>query len=63
MTVGGIICAVALLHIRSGVRSIPYYRDGSPIPLEFVAWIAGIVVFMGFLQLVIAIILKLRGRQ
>jgi hypothetical protein len=63
VTVGGIICAVALLHIRSGVRSIPYYRDGSPIPLEFVAGIAGIVVFMGFLQLVIAIILKLRGRQ
>ena len=63
MGVGGAICAVALLQMRSGVRTIPYYRNGKPIPLEFVAGIAGIVVFMGFLQLVIAFILKLRGRH
>ena len=62
MAVGGIICAVALLQMRFGVLSIPY-RNGRLIPLEFVAGIAGIVVFMGFLQLVIAIMLKLRGRQ
>src|SRR6266404_7071482 len=61
VAVGGIICAVALLQMRSSVLSIPY-RDGRSIPLEFVAGIAGIVVFMGFLQLVIAMILKLRGR-
>ena len=61
--VGGAICAVALLQMRSGVRTIPYYRNGKPIPLEFVAGIAGIVVLMGFLQLVIAFILKLRGRH
>jgi hypothetical protein len=67
MAVGGIICTTALLLMRSGVRSIPYqFRNGGygpPIPLEMVAGIAGIVVFVGFLQLVIAIILKLRGRQ
>jgi hypothetical protein len=32
------------------------------MPLEFVAGIAGIVVFMGLLQLMIAAILKVRGR-
>jgi hypothetical protein len=49
--------------MRSGVRTIPYYRNGRPIPLELVAGIAGIVVFMGFLQLVIAFIINVRGRQ
>ena len=56
---GGVICAVALLLMRSGVSTIPY-RDGKPIPLEM---IAGIVVFKGILQLVIAFILKVRRRQ
>ena len=60
VAVGGIFCTLALLLMRSGVSTIPY-RDGGTIPLEMIAGIAGLVVFMGFLQLVIAIILKLRG--
>jgi hypothetical protein len=60
--IGGAVCMTALLLIRSGVSTIPY-RDGIRIPLEMVAGIAGIVVFMGFLQLVIAYILKARRRQ
>ena len=66
MAVGGFICIVALNLVRSGVPSITWHQKfgGSfPLPLEMVAGIAGIVVFMGFLQLVIAIILKLRGRR
>ena len=59
---GGVICAVALLLMRSGVSTIPY-RDGKPILLEMIARIAGIVVFMGILQLVIAFILKVRRRH
>ncbi len=62
VAVGGFICAVALLQMRSGVRTIPY-RSGSTVPLELVAGIAGIVVFMGLLQLVIAFILNVRRRQ
>ena len=62
VAVGGIICTAALLLMRSGVRTIDTLRDGR-IPLEMIAGIAGIVVFIGFLQLVIAIIFKLRGRQ
>jgi hypothetical protein len=62
---GGVICTVALLLMRSGFRTIPYLRGlrGGPIPLEMIAGIAGIVAFMGFVQIVIAIILKLRGRR
>ena len=60
--IGGVICAMALLQMRAGVRTIPGARSG-PIPLEMVAGIAGIVLFMGLLQLLIALILKLRGRQ
>jgi hypothetical protein len=67
VAVGGLICTAALNLMQSGVRSITYhhYLGGyrASLPLEMVAGIAGIVVFMGFLQLVIAIILKLRGRQ
>jgi hypothetical protein len=66
VAVGGIICAVALLQMRSGVRSIPWhgkFGGWTPLPLDMVAGIAGIVVFIGFLQVVIAIILKLRGRR
>jgi hypothetical protein len=48
--------------IRSGVSTITFIRDGT-IPLEMVAGIAGIVVFMGFIQLVIAFILNVRGRR
>jgi hypothetical protein len=62
VAVGGVICAVALLLMRYGVSTITFIRDGT-IPLEMVAGIAGIVVFMGFIQLVIAFILKVRGRQ
>jgi hypothetical protein len=57
VAVGGVICAAAVLLMRSGVPSISLSRR-RPIPLEMVAGIAGIVVFMGFLQLVIAFILK-----
>jgi hypothetical protein len=52
--------------MRSDVRSIPWHEKfgGSfPLPLEMVAGIAGIIVFMGLLQLVIALILKLRRRH
>jgi hypothetical protein len=66
LAVGGMICAVALLQMRSSVRSIPWhgkFGGWTPLPLEMVAGIAGIVVFIGFLQVVIAIILKLRGRR
>ena len=62
---GGIVCTVQLLLMRSGISTIPY-RDGIAISLEMIAGIAGIagiVIFMGFLQLVIAFILKVRGRQ
>jgi hypothetical protein len=61
MAVGGVICSVALLQMRSGVRTIPY-RNGE-IPLEMVAGIAGIVVFMGFLQLVMHLFSSCGGRQ
>jgi hypothetical protein len=62
--VGGIFCIVALLLMRSGVRTIPYHRGyAGEIPLEMLAAIAGIVVFMGLVQLLIAFIMKLRGRQ
>ena len=66
MAVGGIICTAALNLMRSGLRTIPWhgkFHGWTPIPLEMVAGIAGIVVFMGFLQLVIATFFKLRGRQ
>ena len=62
MAVGGVICTIALLLMRTGVSTIPSLRDGL-IPLEMIAGIAGIVVFMGFLQLVIAFILKVRRRR
>jgi hypothetical protein len=48
--------------MRYGLRTIPY-RRGQPLPLEFVAGIAGIVVFMGVIQLAIALIRKLRRRH
>jgi hypothetical protein len=62
VAIGGVICTVVLLQMRSGLRTIPY-RSGQPLPLEFVAGIGGIVVFMGVLQLVIALIRKLRRRH
>jgi hypothetical protein len=62
VAVGGAICVGTLLLMRSGVSSIPY-RDGKPIPFEMIAGIAGIVVFIGILQLVIAFILKLRRQR
>ena len=66
VAIGGVICTIVVLQMRSGVRSIPWHEKfgGSfPLPLEMVAKIAGIVVFMGLLQLVIALILKLRRRH
>ena len=47
VAVGGVIWAVALL-MRSGVSTISSLRDRE-IPLEMVAEIAGVVVFMGIL--------------
>jgi hypothetical protein len=66
VTVGGLICTAALNLMRSGVRNIPWaekFGGYTELPLEMVAGIAGIVVFMGLLQLVITITLKLRGRR
>ena len=63
VAIGGVICAAAVLLMRSGVSSIPWHRGYFELPLETVAGIAGIVVFMGILQLVIAFILKVRRRQ
>jgi hypothetical protein len=66
MAVGGVICAWALLQMRSGVRSIPWHQKFGGVislPLEMVAGVAGIVVFMGFIQLVVAFIVRMRGRQ
>ena len=60
--IGGVVCTVVLLQMRYGLRTIPY-RRGQPLPLEFVAGIAGIVVFMGVIQLAIALIRKLRRRH
>jgi hypothetical protein len=62
VAIGGAIGAIVLLQIRSGVRTMPY-RSGEALPLEFVAGIAGTVVFMGLVQLVIAVILGLRQRR
>lgn len=59
--VGGIICIWALVEMRAGVRTIPWPRSG-PVPMELIAGIAGIVVFMGLLQLLIAVIVKMRQR-
>ena len=66
VAVGGSICTAVLLLMRAGVSSIPWHqRFGGyvDIPLEMVAGIAGIVVFMGLLQLLIALILKVRERR
>jgi hypothetical protein len=57
----GIICTATVLLMRSGVSSIPYGHNRGPIPLELVAGIAGIVVFMGLLNLVIAFTLRRGG--
>ena len=47
---GGGVFTFALLLMRGGLSTIPWRRSG-PVPLEFIAGIAGIVVFMGFVQL------------
>jgi hypothetical protein len=60
---GGAICTVALLLIRYGITSIFWDPGKFLLPVEFIAGIAAIVVFMGLIQLVIAFILKLRGRH
>ena len=62
VAVGSVICTAALLLMRSGVSIISTNRNGD-VPLEMVAAIAGIVAFIGFLQLVIAFILKMRERR
>jgi len=66
ITVGGLICTIAILKMRSGVRTIPWserFGGHFELPLEMVAGIAAIVVFMGFLQLLVAFILKIRRRR
>jgi hypothetical protein len=66
VAVGGIICTASLLLMRAGVSSIPWHQKFGgyvDLPLEIVAGIAGIVVFMGLLQLLIAFILKMRDRR
>ncbi|HZS18494.1 MAG TPA: hypothetical protein VFA51_11245 [Candidatus Udaeobacter sp.] len=63
VAVGGVICTFALLQMRAGVSTTPGTGRSGPVPLEMVAGIAGIVVFMGLLQLLIALILKLRTRK
>ena len=66
VAVGGIICTAALLLMRAGVSSISWHqRFGGyvDLPLEKVTGMAGIVVFMGLLQLLIAFILKMRDRR
>jgi hypothetical protein len=63
VAVGGVICTVVLLLMRSDASNIPYGHNRGPIPLEFVAGVAGIVVFMGVVQLLIAFVRKMRGRQ
>jgi hypothetical protein len=66
VAVGGIICTAALLLMRAGVSSIPWHqRFGGHVdlPLGMVAGTAGIVVFMGLLQLLIAFILNMRDRR
>jgi hypothetical protein len=59
---GGVVFTSALLFMRDGLTTITWPRSG-PVPLEFIAGVAGIVVFMGLVQLLIAFILKVRGRQ
>ena len=59
---GGAVCTSALLLMRDGLITIPWPRSGL-VPVEFIAGIAGIVVFMGLVQLLIAFILKVHGRQ
>jgi hypothetical protein len=63
VAVGGIICTVAVLLMRFGVSSIPWHRGYFELALETVVGIAGFFVFMGFVQLVIAFILKMRERR
>jgi hypothetical protein len=66
VAVGGSMCTAALLLMRAGVSSIPWHQKFGgyvDIPLEMAAGIAGIVVFMGLLQLLIAFILKVRERR
>jgi hypothetical protein len=60
---GGAVCAATLLITHEGITSIPYYGGGPPIPLEMIAGLAGIVAFMGLLQLLIAWILHRRGHR
>jgi len=35
---GGVICTAALLLMRSGVRSIPYYRGGDQFRWRWSPW-------------------------
>jgi hypothetical protein len=60
---GGAVCAVTLLMTHEGITAIPYWGGGAPVPVEMIAGLAAIVAFMELLQLLIAWILNMRGRQ
>jgi hypothetical protein len=63
VALGGIICAWALLRMQSGVSTTSGGARSGPIPLEMVGGVAGIVVFMGLLQLVITLVLYMQQRR
>lgn len=58
---GALVCAVAVLMIHEGTTGIPYWGGGSPVPVEMIAGLGGIIAFMGIVQLLVAWILKRRG--
>jgi len=60
---GGAVLTFALMLMRHGVTSIFWTRGRFLLPVEFIAGIAGIVVFMGLVQLLLAFIRKMRERR
>jgi hypothetical protein len=59
---GGVVCVALLLRMHAGVTVLLGFRGG-PVPIELIAGLAGIVAFMGLVQILIASILKMRGHQ
>jgi len=59
---GAMICAAALLLIHAGITSFPR-EPGGQFPVELIAGLAGIVAFMGLLQMLIALVLRMRGHR
>jgi len=54
------VSLIGFYHMKFG-GTIPY--RGKTLPLEMVAGLGGIVVIMGLVHLVIALIIRVRGRQ